>query len=157
MQSHRDNVVLLRSGYSFLSDPFVPPILPPLLELRKTMGLTLDEAASVMHISTDSLQAKESLFEQLPHPYSVSTVKRTYLFYLSLYGERRFRNIIRDHLTLYEARRDILHLDHQTMGSIYGGYTARQWYNFETHEAILPRATLALLDQDVYTMQTRKF
>ena len=152
-----DNVRLLRAGHLFLIDQFSPPTLPPLLELRLTMGLTFEEAIGILFISTDSLRAKEATFEEIPHPYCVSTMRHRYLYFLSLYGGKRERNIIQDHLTLYQVRRDIFYLDWRTMGSMYGGYTARQWYNFEIHEAVLPRDILKMLEQDVHNMQTRNF
>jgi hypothetical protein len=157
MTNALDNVALLRSGLSLFNDQFSPAPLPPLLELRKTMGLTFEEAVGILFISADSLQVKEASFEEIPHPYCVSSVRHRYLYFLSQFGKRRERNIIQNHLTLLQVRRDILYLDWRTMGSMYGGYTARQWYNFEIHEAILPRDILKTLEQDVHNMQTQNF
>jgi hypothetical protein len=131
--------------------------MPPLLELRKTMGLSFEEAFGILFISADSLQAKEAALEEIPHPYCVSSVRHRYLYFLSQFGHKRERNLFSDYTTLQQARRDIFYLDWRTMGSMYGGYTARQWYNFEIHEAILPRDVLKTLEQDVHNMLTQNF
>jgi hypothetical protein len=151
------NVALLRPGPPSLRDRFVPPILPPLLELRKAMGLTPDEAVSILHISLESLADKETNFISSPYPYNLSSVRQRYLYFLSLHSSNRERNIIRDHLTLQQVREDVFRLTHADMGNLYGGYTARQWYNFETHEAILPRDILKEIEQNAHTRQTKNY
>jgi hypothetical protein len=123
--------------------------MPPLLELRKTIGLTLEEAYNFLHISAESLAAKEQVFWSIPAPYDLSTVRHRYFYFLSQFGNNREYNIIQDHLTLQAARRNIFHYNRATMGKHYGNYSNLEWYAFEMHEAILPREILEIIEYDV--------
>ena len=152
-----DNVVPLWPGSSFLRDTFSPPPLPPLLELRKTMGLTFDEARGILHISAESLIVKEVEFLPIPAPFDLRTVRNRYLYFLSQYMNVRERNIIRYHLTLKAIRVVTFGFDLATMGSFYGGYTARAWHNFEMNETVLPRDILKQIDQDEHDWHTGNF
>lgn len=149
------NVTPLRAMSPLPLDHFEPPQIPILLELRKTFGISPGEAASVLHVSLETLESDEALL--VPQVLiNITAVMGSYLYFLSVYGAHRERNLIDNETTLRDARLHILMLSYATMGRRYGGYTARQWYLLEMHELLLPRDILSIIRFDIQSRQRRR-
>ncbi len=148
-----NNIIPLMRRKSFWNDQFIPPELPILLELRKCMGLTPEEASSVLHVRPESLEAEECLgYPKFLN--DIDAVLMRYLFFLSVHGNKRERNLISNCFSLREIRRRHFKLEYKAMGHFYGGYTARQWYHFEMHDEILPRDILEQIRTDLRKQQS---
>jgi transcriptional regulator with XRE-family HTH domain len=130
------------------NDSFMPPKMTVLRTLRKHMGLTIEEAASALYIPVSSLAHEESCGYP-PRLNDLDAVRMCYLFFLSVHGNARPRNLLKNRYSLCDVRINVFMFDLATMGSVYGGHTARQWYLFEVHECILDRTILEQIENDV--------
>jgi hypothetical protein len=148
------NVTPLRGIASLPLDHFEPPKIPILLELRMTFGLDQNEASSVLHVSLETLESEEA--RVIPRKLNITGVMRNYLYFLSVYGDLRQRNLIDNQTTLRDARLHVLKLSYSGMGRTYGGYTARQWYLHEMHELLLPRDILETIKFDIQRRPSRR-
>jgi hypothetical protein len=148
MSDEFGKVVPFRVDKAFWNDRFEEPLLPPLLVLRKSWGLTLEEAAGMLLVTPQRLTEEESL--AIPHVLrNFNAIYRSYMAFYCMYGGKREFNIVHSHLTLREVRRQFYPFHHGVLGNMYGGFTGLQWYHFETHDAILPREILETLEGDV--------
>ena len=149
------NVITLRGIALHPLDYFEPPKIPILLEMRKTLGLNQAEAASVLHVSLETLESEETL--GVPRVLrNITAVLSSYLYFLSVWGDHRERNLISNDTTLRDVREHILKLSYSSMGRMYGGYTARQWYLLEMHEFLLPRDVLEMIRYDIQKRPSRR-
>jgi hypothetical protein len=126
---------------------FEPPKLPVLLEVRKCMGLTIEEAASALYVSKETLESQEALgYPTILN--DIEDVLKRYAYFLSMYGNNRERNLVKKFISLREVRHCYFKFTLKEMGTVYGGYTARAWYLFEVHEVLLPRHLLEQIEYD---------
>lgn len=154
MENTSAEIIILSSRFPVETSSFNPPRMPPLLALRKQMGLTFEEAIGVLHVAPETLVREEALDEPVLFR-QLRGVSMRYFFYLNIHGNKRERNNIGNCLTLIAVRRNLFYFSYAQMGRFYG-YTARQWYRFEIHDDILPRAVLEQITRDVHALQIER-
>jgi hypothetical protein len=141
-------IIPFRKHLPIEGNDFVPPTLPPVLLLRKQMGLTFDEALCALYgVCANTLTEMETLSPEAC-TIDLASISMRYFFFLSIHGRKRERNNVGCGITLLAIRQNLFELSYAEMGRIYG-YTARQWYQFEVHDQILPREVLAQIEQDM--------